>query len=96
MNRFLVLSALALGATVMGPVVARAADGKTNEKRYYDQKGKDYHTWNDNEDRAYRAYVTEQHQTYRSFNTVKRPQQQQYFLWRHQHPDTTLFKVEIK
>jgi hypothetical protein len=26
---------------------------------------------------------------------VKRTQQQQYFKWRHEHPDNTLFKVEI-
>jgi len=27
---------------------------------------------------------------------VNRSQQQQYFTWRHQHPDNTLFKIEIK
>jgi hypothetical protein len=26
---------------------------------------------------------------------VKRSQQTEYFRWRHQHPDNTLFKVEI-
>ncbi len=53
-------------------------------------------TWNNNEDRAYRAYLQEQHQDYRNFNTAKPDQQQQYFKWRHQHPDSTLFKVEVR
>jgi hypothetical protein len=77
MKRFLILSALVLSTTLIGPVTARA--GAPTEKRYYDKSGKDYHTWNSNEDRAYRSYVTEQHQQYRDFNKVNRNQQQQYF-----------------
>jgi hypothetical protein len=46
MNRFLILSALALSTLLIGPVVARAQDGNHQEKRYYDRNGKDYHTWN--------------------------------------------------
>jgi heat shock protein HspQ len=97
MHRFLILSTLVLGTAMMiGPVAARADDANHHEKRYYDRNGKDYHTWNDNEDRAYRAYLTEQQRAYREFNREKRPQQQQYFAWRHRHPDNTLFKLEIK
>jgi type III secretory pathway component EscR len=94
MKRFLVLSALVLSTTLIGPVVARA--GAPQEKRYYDKNGKDYHTWNTNEDHAYRTYLTEQHRNYQDFNKVNRSQQQQYFAWRHQHPDNSLIKVEIK
>ena len=94
MKRFLILSALVLSTTLIGPVVAQSR--APQEKRYYDKSGKDYHTWNANEDRAYRSYVTEQHQQYRDFNKVNKNQQQQYFNWRHQHSDDTLFKVVIK
>ena len=94
MKRFLILGALALSTTLIGPVVAQAK--APQEKRYYDKSGKDYHTWNDNEDRAYRSYLTEQHQQYRDFNKTNKNQQQQYFNWRHQHSDDTLFKVVIK
>ena len=94
MHRFLVLSALVLSAALVAPVVARADDH--HEKRYYDRNGKDYHSWNNNEDRAYRQYLTEQHRDYREFNRTNRTQQQQYFGWRHTHPDTTLFKVEVR
>lgn len=94
MHRFLILSALVLGTTMMvGPVVGQA---DPHDKRYYDRDGKDYHTWNSNEDHAYRAYLQEQHQDYRDFNKMKRPQQQQYFKWRHTHPDNSLLNIEIK
>lgn len=96
MHRFLMLSTLALSITLIGSVAGRAEDANHNEKRYYDRNGKDYHAWNSNEDRAYRSYLQEQHQDYRTFDKVKKPQQQQYFTWRHTHPDNTLFKVEIK
>ena len=94
MHRFLILSAFVLSASFLVPVVARADDH--HEKRYYDRNGKDYHTWNNNEDRAYRQYLGEQHRDYRDFNRTNRSQQQQYFTWRHTHPDNTLFKVDIR
>ena len=79
MKRFLILGALALSTTLIGPVVAQSR--APQEKRYYDKSGKDYHTWNDNEDHAYRSYLTEQHQQYRDFNKTNKGQQQQYFAW---------------
>ena len=94
MKRFLILSALVLSTTLIGPVIAQSR--APQEKRYYDKNGKDYHTWNSNEDNAYRSYLTEQHRNYQEFNKVNRSQQQQYFAWRHQHPDNSLIKVEIK
>lgn len=60
MLRFLILSALFAGATLMAPVTTRADEH--HDKRYYDREGHDYHTWDNNEDRAYRAYLGEQHQ----------------------------------
>ena len=93
MHRFLILSAFAMSTALITPVVAQRADHQ--EKRYYDKSGHDYHTWNSNEDRAYRQYLGEQHQDYRQFNGAKR-EQQQYFKWRHTHPDNTLFKREVR
>jgi hypothetical protein len=92
MHRFRILSGLLLGAALFVPVAVSAAD---HDKRYYDRQGKDYHQWNAQEDRAYRAYVEGQHQQYREFRRVKPVRQQEYFKWRHEHPDSTLFKVEI-
>ena len=96
MNRFLILSALALSAALIGPAVARDGDANHQDKRYYDKGGKDYHAWNSDEDHAYRAYLQDQHREYRDFGKVKRGKQEQYFKWRHGHPDNSLVKIEIR
>ena len=93
MHRFKILSGFLLGAALLVPVTVKAAD---HDKKYYDRDGHDYHTWNGQEDRAYRVYLGEQHQDYRDFRKVKPAQQRVYFKWRHEHPDSTLFKVEIR
>ena len=94
MRRFLIAGGLLLSAALIAPVAARADDRSHQDRRYYDRNGRDYHSWNDHEDRAYRAYLQEQHRDYRDFHRVNHGQQQQYFKWRHQHPDNTLFKGE--
>jgi hypothetical protein len=94
MHRFLILTAFALSAALIAPLAVRADDH--HERRYYDRGGRDYHTWNSNEDRAYRHYLEEQHREYREFHRVRRNQQQDYFRWRHTHSDNALFKVEIR
>jgi len=76
------------------PIAVRADDH--HDKRYYDRDGHDYHTWNGNEDRAYRVYLGQQHREYREFGKTKAIQQQEYFKWRHGNPDSTLFKVEVR
>lgn len=97
MHRFVILSAFVLSTALIAPVAAQRADeNNQQEKRYYDKGGKDYHTWNDNEDHAYRTYLGQQHRDYNDFDKAKPNQQQNYFKWRHQNPDSTLFKVEIK
>ena len=94
MRRLLVLAALFAGAAWMGPVAMKADDH--HDKRYYDRDGHDYHTWNGQEDRAYRVYLVEQHREYLDFQRAKAAQQREYFRWRHEHPDHVLFKVEVR
>jgi hypothetical protein len=94
MRRFLILTALFAGASLIAPVAIRADDH--HEKRYYDKDAHDYHAWNDHEDRAYRVYLGEQHRDYREFRKAKASQQRKYFRWRHDHPDNVLFKLEIR
>jgi hypothetical protein len=91
MRRYLILTAVCLGASLIAPAAMNAAD-----KRYYDRDGHDYHTWNTQEDRAYRVYLGEQHRDYREFGKVKVVERRRYFKWRHDHPDGVLFKAEIK
>jgi len=55
MRRFLILTAIFLGAALVVPVAMRADNH--HDKRYYDLDAHDYHTWNNQEDRAYRIYL---------------------------------------
>jgi hypothetical protein len=95
------LSTLLLTAALAAPVAMMAAQDNDhrdndrrdqehrqgeNNRRYYDRSHKDYHNWDDNEDRAYQRYQGEHHQT-RAFVKLSRRQQTVYWSWRHNNPD---------
>ncbi len=82
MKHLLILGALGIAATVIGPVTA-LADDHHREKRYYDKVHRDYHYWNDGEDRQYRAYLVERHEAYVPF--VQYRHRQEYFKYHHEH-----------
>jgi hypothetical protein len=93
----ILLSGLLLGTALIAPIVVRADgdDHPYNKKyydnrRYHDREGRDYHVWNEGEHKAYRSYLNDQHKEYREWRTVKGPEQQQYFRWRHTHPDAVI------
>lgn len=91
MKHLLILAGMCMAASLIAPVVVMA-DEHHREKRYYDRNGRDYHYWNDGEDRNYRAYLVEQHREYVPFATVNVRRRQEYFRYRHEHG----FKVEIR
>ena len=94
MRRFWMLTAFFTAAALMTPVTTMAQEHR--EKKYYDREGRDYHSWDDHEDRAYRVYLGEQHREYREFGRTKAVQQQEYFKWRHGHPDEVIVKEKVK
>jgi hypothetical protein len=104
MRRSEILSTFLLGAALIVPVAVRAQDEPrektttttttTETKRYYDPVEKDYHAWNDQEDRAYRVYLKEKHRDYVEFPHVKVTEQREYFRWRHGHPDSVIVTTE--
>ena len=94
MRRFLILSGFLLGAALIAPMTVNADDD--HHRRYYDRDHRDYHEWNGHEDRAYRVYLGEQHQNYREFYRVRRSRRTHYFRWRHEHPDSVLFNVQVR
>jgi len=96
MKRFLAFGGLLLSAALIAPLAVRADDRDHRVTRYYDRDARDYHQWDDHEDRAYRVYLQGQHREYRDFSRERREHQRLYFRWRHEHPDNTLFKVEIR
>ena len=67
------------------PAMQDHDDHDRDEHRVYDRDHKDYHNWDANEDRAYRNYLDEKHETYRDFNHLKRKDQDAYWNWRHSH-----------
>jgi hypothetical protein len=96
MSRFWITSLL--GAALMGPialtpVVLRAEDQKG--RNYHDKQHNDDHSWNGQEDKAYRIYAKQNHHKSSNFSKLKDDDQQNYWNWRHEHSDA-LLKIEIK
>jgi hypothetical protein len=58
-----------------------------NQNRVYDRGHKDYHNWDDNENRAWGQYQTEHHRNPQEFSKANNKEQSQYWNWRHAHPD---------
>jgi predicted acetyltransferase len=83
MRRF--LTTLMLGAALCAPVVMHAED---HPKRYYDRDKRDYHEWNETENRAYRHWLQdERHRTYHPWAKAGKVEQRDYWRWRHDHAD---------
>jgi hypothetical protein len=81
------LSVLMLGATLIVPTVAKADDDDRRHHRYYDRSRRDWHEWNEKEERAYRHYLKEQRRREIDFERAHRRDREQYFRWRHEHPE---------
>ena len=58
-----------------------------NQNRVYDRGHKDYHNWDDNENRAWGQYRTEHHRDPQEFSKANNKEQAHYWDWRHAHPD---------
>jgi Ni/Co efflux regulator RcnB len=50
-------------------------DEHHDQKRVYDRTHKDYHNWDNNEDRYYHQYFTENHKEYRDYSKLNRRDQ---------------------
>ena len=85
------IGALLLAAAIAAPVLVVATDANAQEAsvqvRVYDRHHRDYHNWDDHEDRAYRGYLTERHQSYREYDQQHAREQRRYWKYRHNHPD---------
>jgi hypothetical protein len=84
------ISSLLLDSALAAPAVIMAAPRPQDERaqiRVYDRTHRDYHNWNDNEDRAYRQYLAEQRRSYRGYDRQNNRFQKHYWNWRHSHPD---------
>jgi hypothetical protein len=64
-------------------------DGDAAAERGDDREHKDYHQWDDAENRAWRKWLTENHRKDHEFAKADRKEQEEYWKWRHEHPTST-------
>ncbi len=88
------LSAALVIPVAVAPTVLRAEEQKA-ARNYHDKQHNDDHSWNGQEDKAYRIYAKENHRKYNDFSRLKERDQQNYWNWRHEHSDS-LLKIEIR
>jgi len=87
-NRY--ITSLALAAALVVPVAIMAAPAPQDagvQIRVYDSNHKDYHNWDDRENRAWGIFLTDNHKKSHEFSRASKKEQGQYWNWRHQHPD---------
>ena len=77
-------AALAAPVSIMALPIPQEAGAQA---RVYDRGHKDYHNWDENENRAWGQYLTENHRDAHEYAKSNKREQQQYWNWRHEHPD---------
>src|ERR1700674_675747 len=91
MNRtYRLASSLFLAAAIASPVSTMAAPVPQDaavQVRVYDRDHKDYHNWDDNENKHWGVYLQENHLKEHDFKKATRKEQSGYWKWRHDHPD---------
>jgi hypothetical protein len=84
------ISALLLAAALAAPVAILAAPAPNADGvqiRFYDSRHKDYHNWDDRENKSWGVYLSNNHKRSREFSRSSRREQSHYWNWRHSHPD---------
>jgi hypothetical protein len=77
-------AALALPVAIMAAPLPQEA---SVQLRVYDRNHKDYHNWDDNENRAWGQYLQENHKKSHEFKAANKREQSRYWNYRHAHPD---------
>ena len=89
---------LAVAASLLVPCATFADDhdhDRDHDQRYYDRHRKDYHHWDDREDRAYHMYWEQRHRPYVDWDHANNRDRERYWNWRHEHNDS-LLKIDIR
>jgi hypothetical protein len=83
------IALLFLTAALAVPVATMAAPAPqaTVQLKIYDKSHKDYHVWDDNEDRAYTTFRGSHPGYNEKFAKTNSKQQTTYWNWRHANPD---------
>jgi len=80
-------AALLLAIGLSAPLLSADDHDRDRDKRYYDKSHKDYHEWNANEERSYGIFLGERHIRVHVWAKAPAREQQEYWRWRHEHPD---------
>jgi hypothetical protein len=84
------IPSLFLAAALAAPVAIMAApvpQEASVQVRVYDRDHKDYHNWDDHENRAWGIFLTNNHRKNHEYAKANRREQSNYWKWRHEHPD---------
>ncbi len=81
------IASLFLSASLVAPVAIFAAPAPQEDRGVYDRDHKDYHKWNDHENETWHRYLNEQHRKDHEFAKANKKEQEEYWNWRHSHPD---------
>jgi hypothetical protein len=65
-------------------------DHKDNRHHVYDKHHKDYHDFDQREDRAWNMYWQQRHHAAVDWDRASDRQRQDYWSWRHSHSDAVL------
>jgi hypothetical protein len=84
------IASLFLTAAFVIPVAMTAAPTPQRasvQLRVYDSSHKDYHYWDDSENRAWGQYLSENNRKPHEFRKAKKTEKSEYWNWRHSHSD---------
>jgi hypothetical protein len=84
------ISSLLLAAALAAPVAIMASPGPNDDGvqvRVYDSRHKDYHNWDDRENKSWGVYLSNNHKRNHEYAKSNRREQNNYWNWRHAHPD---------
>jgi len=89
LGTLLFLLAFAAPLTLSAQVIQQdqKRNGEKVRERYYDKRHKDYHEWDDSEDRSFRLYLNNKQRPFVEFRLQNVREQQRYWAWRHSHSD---------
>ncbi len=82
----LITASLTMAAPIAGAAEKHHAT-TTAPRRVYDPYRRDYHDWNRDEQRAYRAYLNERHRSYLAYRHQRLAERRAYWRWRHEREE---------
>jgi len=89
------LGTLLLGTFLAAPVLVLADEHDKHDanrvERYYDPDAKQWHEWNESENKAYHEYWEQNRKDrdkdFRDFKKLNKKERSDYWRWRHEHQD---------